>query len=89
MEISKDEKSKTLFVWMANIDQRDSYCAAQVDELIREWHGRGWLPVIFRSGRENLYEDTLALLKYNRDKSARREEAAARLAKETPRPSVL
>lgn len=76
-------------LWMTNADQRDPDCAAQADALIKEWHGNGWPPVIFRSGGEDLYEDTLALLKYNRDKAARREVEQERLAKAEPRTSVL
>lgn len=90
MEISKNEKSKTISIWMTNADQRDEKCVAQVQALIREWHGKGWLPVIFRSGREDLYMDTLALLKHNRDQSARREvEAEKALAEKAQKPSVI
>lgn len=90
MEISINEKSKTISIWLTNADQHDEACAAQVKALIKEWHGKGWLPVIFRSGGEDLYEDTIALLKHNRDLTARREvEAEKALAGKTQRPSVI
>lgn len=57
--------------------------------LCKEKHAKGYLPVIYRSGREDLYEMTSALLVSNRNRMARREAEADRAARQGERKSVL
>ncbi len=87
METSINEKSKVMEIWMTGADQRDEACAAQVKSLIKIWHGRGYMPVVYKSGTENLLEMTSALLKSNRDRLAGKmvkEERAAKSQNQSP-----
>lgn len=80
MKFILDEQHKFAGIWMTNADQADPAIEAQAQRLCREWHAKGYLPVIYRSGREDLAELTSALLVSNRNRMARREAAAERAA---------
>ena len=70
MEISRAEKSNTVSIWLTGEDQRDQRCMAELPGLIASLAKQGLLPVVFRSGKEPLYDLTLALLKHNRERMA-------------------
>jgi hypothetical protein len=89
MEFILDEKQKFAEIWMTNADQADPAVEAQAQRLCKEWHAKGYLPVIYRSGKEDLYEMTSALLVSNRNRMARREAEADRAAQKGERQSVL
>jgi hypothetical protein len=57
-------------VWLTNDDQKNEELLAWLQEQYPRWRAQKLMPVIFRSGKEDLYENTLALLKYNRRRSA-------------------
>lgn len=89
MEFILDEQHKFAEIWMTNADQADPEIEAQAQRLCKEWHAKGYLPVIYRSGKEDLYEMTSALLVSNRNRMARREAEAERAAQQGERTSVL
>ncbi len=89
MEFILDEEHKFAEFWMTNADQADPAIEAQAQRLCKEWHAKGYLPVIYRSGKEDLYEMTSALLVSNRNRMARREAEAERAAQKGERQSVL
>lgn len=89
MEIYKNETSKILEIWMTNADQKDAACTAKVKQLIKKWHDKGFLPVVYKSGTEDLGERTSALLVLNRNRAARREVELERTAKREEKPSVI
>ena len=89
MEFILDEEHKFAEFWMTNADQADPEVEAQAQHLCKEWHAKGYLPVIYRSGKEDLYEMTSALLVSNRNRMARREAEAERAAQKGERQSVL
>ena len=89
MEFILDEKHKFAEIWMTNADQADPAIEAQAQRLCKEWRAKGYLPVIYRSGKEDLYEMTSALLVSNRNRMARREAEAERAAQQGERQSVL
>lgn len=89
MDIYKNETSKILEIWMTNADQKDEACAAKVKQLIKKWHDKGFLPVVYKSGSEGLTENTSALLVTNRNRAARREVERERAAKNEEKPSVI
>ena len=88
MELVLDEKHKFAEIWMTNADQADPKIEAQAQQLCKEWHAKGYLPVIYRSGKEDLYEMTSALLVSNRNRMARREAEAERAAEKEERMSI-
>ena len=67
VEISRAEESNVVSIWLTGEDQKDEQCMAELPGLIKAFAKEGLLPVVFRSGKEPLYDMTRALLKYNRD----------------------
>ena len=88
MQFILDEKHKFAEIWMTNADQTNPSIEAQAQHLCKEWHAKGYLPVIYRSGKEDLAEMTSALLVSNRNRMARREAEAERAAQKGERQSV-
>ena len=70
VEISRAEGSNAVSIWLTGEDQRDEQCMAELPGLIASFAKQGLLPVVFRSGKEPLYDLTLALLKHNREQMA-------------------
>lgn len=69
----KNEELKIYEIWLTNADQNDESTMASIEPVIKEWHSKGYMPVIYRSGHDDLYDCTLSLLRHNRKVSARRE----------------
>lgn len=67
MEISRAEESNVVSIWLTGEDQKDQRCMAELHGLIASFAEQGLLPVVFRSGKEPLYDMTRALLKHNRE----------------------
>ena len=63
---------KAATIWLTNEDQQNETTMSAVTALVQEWRSRGFQPVIFRSGRGDLYENTAALLLNNREGAAKR-----------------
>ena len=87
MKISEEQKLAT--IWLTNEDQQNEAAMATVSALAKEWHAKGYMPVVYYSGHGDLYENTAALLLNNREGAAlrameRREALAAAQSKETP-----
>ena len=72
MEISRAEKSNVVSIWLTGDDQKDEQCMAELHGLIASFAKEGLLPVVFRSGKEPLYDMTRALLRYDREWMAER-----------------
>jgi len=89
MELKLDEQHKFAGIWMTNADQADPEIEAQAQRLCKVWRAKGYLPVIYRSGKEDLAEMTSALLVSNRNRMARREAEAERATQKSERQSVL
>ncbi len=73
MQILANDDKKIVTIWLTKEEQEDHGCASILEHLIRSWREKQYYPVIFRSGTEDLYDSTLALLKYNKRRSAERE----------------
>ena len=56
MEFILDEKHRFAEFWMTNSDQANPVIEAQAQRLCKMWYAKGYLPVIYRSGKENLVE---------------------------------
>lgn len=81
MEINRNEKNKTMEVWLTKAERNDQSLRDSLKPYYKEWKEKGYLPVVYLSGNEDLYENTLELLKRNRNCSARREVEAERAAR--------
>ena len=86
MEIKVNRELRTVEAWLTNDDQNDPELMAWLKEQYPLWRSQKLMPVVYRSGSEDLYENTLALLKYNRRRSAQQE--LAREQKQRARPSL-
>ena len=81
MEITRNEESRIISVWLTNADQQNEDIQNWLKRKYPVWKKEGYLTVVYKSGHEDLYENTLALLKHNRRLSARREVEAEKLAR--------
>lgn len=81
IEIDVNEARGTVSIWLTNADQKDEALMAWLEEQYPNWKAQKLLPVIYRSGKDDFFDCTLQLLKYNRMRSAQREIAAEKAAK--------
>ena len=86
MEISRNENNKNIEVWLTKAERDDQKLQESLKPHYKKWKEAGYLPVVYLSGNENLYDNTLALLKHNRNRTAIQEVAAERAAKAVPMP---
>ena len=70
MEITMNEEKKTVSVWLTNADQKDPVLREQLKAFYKDCKAKGILAVEYQSGTGDLYQNTLALLSYNRKRSA-------------------
>lgn len=73
MRIQTNDEKKIVTIWLTNEDQANPDCSAFLDPLISAWKAKAYYPVVFRSGRGELYDSTAGLLLHNRDASVRKE----------------
>lgn len=66
MEIEKHSDKKLISVWLTNADQQDAVLLSWLKCQYPKWKSEGYLTAVYYSGKENLYENTLALLRHNR-----------------------
>ena len=72
MRLHIEESLNAATIWLTNEDQQNETTMSAVTALMEEWKSKGYQPVIFRSGRGDLYENTAALLMNNREGAAKR-----------------
>lgn len=75
-EVKKNEGFVT--IWLTNDDQKNEAVQSWLKEQYPLWQAQKLTPVVYHSGHEDLYENTLALLRHNRRVSAQRELARER-----------
>lgn len=68
-----NDGKKLVTVWLTNGEKYDDKLKARLEDVCAEYSAKKYLVAVFESGREELYDNTLALLKYNRQKSAEEE----------------
>ena len=96
MEITRNDETRTISVWLTNADQQNEEIQNWLKVKYPVWKKQGYLTAVYKSGHEDLYENTLALLKHNRRLSAQKEVAAEKQArkqaeaeKQSGQPSIL
>lgn len=80
MEMNVMDDKKLVTVWLTNADQKNLRVEAALQDIYREYEEKKYFVTVFKSGRENLYDCTLDLLRYNRKRSAEREVQRAKSA---------
>ena len=70
MEIIQDDAKKLVQVWLTRQEGEDSAVQERLQPMYAQWKQQKYMVAVFHSGQENLKENTLALLAYNKRRSA-------------------
>ncbi len=73
MEVNPHENSKLVEVWLTKAEKTDPAAQAKLREVTRYYSARKCMVAVFLSGTQDLAEETGALLRYNRRRSAEQE----------------
>ena len=76
MEITVHDNRKIVEIWLSNAEKTDASVRRKLEPIYKKYHQQKYQVAVFESGNGDLYESTLALLQYNRKRSAERENAA-------------
>ena len=72
MEINPHQESKLVEVWLSHKDQASQEVQERLREVYRRCGEEKYTVAVFCSGQLDLVEETSALLRYNRRRSAER-----------------
>jgi len=70
MEIIQDDAKKLVQVWLTRQEGEDSAVQERLQPMYAQWKQQEYMVAVFHSGQEDLKENTLALLAYNKRRSA-------------------
>ena len=70
MEINVKDDIKIVEVWLTQEEKRDAALREQLKPLYQDYEKKKYLVAVFESGSQNLWEETSALLCYNRKRIA-------------------
>ena len=78
MQVDIRDDARQVCIWLTKAESADPETDEQIRPLIQNYHDQKYLVAVYRSGTEELFENTLALLKHNRKLVAEREVRADR-----------
>lgn len=70
MEIIQDDAKKLVQVWLTRQEGEDSAVQERLQPMYAQWKQQKYMVAVFHSGQEDLKENTMALLAYNKRRSA-------------------
>lgn len=70
MEIIQDDAKKLVQVWLSQKESKDEALQSRLKPMYAQWKQQKYMVAVFRSGKEDLKESTLALLAYNKKRCA-------------------
>ena len=70
MEINIRENDKIVEIWLTNAEKNDPTVQAKLKPLYANYKRRKFTVAVFQSGSHNLYQRTLELLAYNKQRVA-------------------
>lgn len=73
VEMNVRDEQKTVDIWLTNAEKNDPAIRRSLEDIYREYQQKKYLVAVFESGSQDLYQNTLDLLRYNRRRSAERE----------------
>lgn len=73
MEMNVKDDQKLIEIWLTNAEKIDPVLREGLKEIYAEYKAKKYMVAVFESGTGDLYENTLALLRFNRRRSAERE----------------
>ena len=79
MEIERNEEKRIISVWLTKAESRDENLQRRLKTMYPKWKKEKYVVAVYHSGKEDLFESTLALLAYNKKRCA---ELAVHRAKE-------
>ena len=85
MQITMDDEYKLVQVWLTNSEKDDPQIGQNLKPIYNKYKDSEYQVVVNKSGHQDLYENTLALLKSNMNRSAREEVQKARRSRDRER----
>lgn len=70
MEIIQDDAKKLVQVWLTRQEGENSAVQERLQPMYAQWKQQKYMVAVFHSGQEDWKENTLALLAYNKRRSA-------------------
>ena len=70
MEIIQDDAKKLVQVWLTRQEGENSVVQERLQPMYAQWKQQKYMVAVFHSGQGDLKENTLALLAYNKRRSA-------------------
>lgn len=70
MEIIRDDAKKLVQVWLTRQEGENSVVQERLQPMYAQWKQQKYMVAVFHSGQEDLKENTMALLAYNKRRSA-------------------
>lgn len=70
MEMNVRDNKKIVEIWLNNAEKADPVLREGLKEIYTKYKAKKYMVAVFESGKGDLYENTLALLLYNRRRSA-------------------
>ena len=66
MEIIQDDAKKLVQVWLSRKESGDEALQSRLKPMYAQWKQQKYMVAVFHSGQEDLKENTMALLAYNK-----------------------
>lgn len=73
MKVDIHDAQKQVCIWLSRSECDDPELQAQIQQITSAYADQKYLVVMFRSGTDDLYENTLQILAHNRRVAARKE----------------
>lgn len=73
MEMNVKDEKQLVEIWLTNAEKADPVLREGLKEIYAEYKAKKYMVAVFESGTGDLHENTLALLRFNRRRSAERE----------------
>lgn len=66
MEINVHDDKKMVEVWLTRAEKQDEALQQELKPLYAQYKKKKYMVAVFESGEQDLYQNTLALLSYNK-----------------------
>lgn len=73
MEIERNEEKKIVSVWLTKAESQDQELQRRLKAMYPKWKKEKYMVAVYHSGKEDLFESTLALLAYNKKRCIEKE----------------
>ena len=66
LEITVRQRQRIVEIWLTNAEKNDEKLRDALKGIYDEYHKKKYLVAVYESGKHDLYQNTLALLAYNK-----------------------